>query len=290
MQLFVNHLSNVDCSCLDPEFGLIGASWIVDIILEGELDHQGMIMDFGDVKKHIKDTIDNSIDHTLLIPTNCPNITVNKKDSSCDITYRFSKGKIEHSSPLEAVSLLDTDTITMKFLETFLEQIIAESLSENGLSARIMLREEVIEGASYVYSHGLKQHEGNCQRIAHGHRSQIRIIQEGTRSEELEKSWSDRWHGQYLANQIDVKKTYTEDSIDYTVFAYNALQGAFELTIPTACCSFINDETTVEHLAQYICDTLSNETGKKLRVFAYEGVNKGAIAETTESSHKAPLL
>lgn len=280
MQLFVNHISNIDCSCLDPKFGLIGASWIVDIILEGELDYQGMVMDFGDVKKHIKHIIDSSLDHTLLIPCKSNNVRVEALPTKYKVTYQFAKGKIEHISPAEAISLIDVEEISTEVLERYLERAIKESLSEHGLSISIMLREEAIDGASYVYSHGLKQHEGNCQRIAHGHRSRIHIQEAGDRSLKLERYWSDHWNGKYLANRSDIKDTFQEDGIDYTLFSYDALQGRFELTIPSECCSLIDNETTIEHLAQHICDSLSHETDKPLQIFAYEGVNKGAIAGT----------
>ena len=97
----------------------------------------------------------------------------------------------------------------------------------------------------------------------------------------LERYWSDHWNGKYLANRSDIKDTFQEDGVDYTIFSYDAVQGRFELTIPSECCSLIDNETTIEHLAQHICDALSNETDKPLQIFAFEGVNKGAIASST---------
>lgn len=278
MQLFVNNLCNIDCSCLDQEFGIVGASWIVDIVLEGDLNYQGMVMDFGDVKKHIKNTIDNSLDHTLIIPAKSSDVTIQQQQSSYQVIYNFSKGTIKHISPFEAITLIDSDIITTQILEDFLQQKISEFLANSNLSVNITLHQEHIAGPSYCYSHGLKQHQGNCQRIAHGHRSQIRIIENSKRSTNLEQEWSKLWHGKYLANKDDVKESFTENQIDYTTFEYNALQGRFKLTIPTICCYLIDGETTIEHLSQHICNTLTKQTGKQLKIFAYEGVNKGAIS------------
>jgi 6-pyruvoyl-tetrahydropterin synthase len=68
MQLFVDRLTNIDCSYLHPDHGIEGESWLVDIVLAGELDDASMIMDFGLVKKRIKALIDYTVDHCLLVP------------------------------------------------------------------------------------------------------------------------------------------------------------------------------------------------------------------------------
>ncbi|MDO6806920.1 6-carboxytetrahydropterin synthase, partial [Wenyingzhuangia sp. 1_MG-2023] len=63
---------------------------------------------------------------------------------------------------------------------------------------------ERIDSAFYHYSHGLKKHNGNCQRIAHGHRSRIEIFCNGERSDELEQQWAQRWRDIYIGTSADL--------------------------------------------------------------------------------------
>lgn len=51
MKLFINDLTVMDFCFLDAEAGLIGDSLIVDIILEGDLNAESMVMDFSHAKK-----------------------------------------------------------------------------------------------------------------------------------------------------------------------------------------------------------------------------------------------
>ncbi|MGK7943856.1 MAG: 6-carboxytetrahydropterin synthase [Microcystaceae cyanobacterium] len=286
MHLFVDHITTVDCSFLDQTFGLMGMSWIVDVILERDLDHQGMVMDFGEVKKKIKHIIDSSLDHTLLVPVQCPNTNIEKHESSYYVECRFNKGRIEYSAPVESISLLEGNTTNAELLEAYLQQTITEALPDEQLSIYVHLRKEDIKGASYGYSHGLKKHGGDCQRMAHGHRSQIKIIESVERQNDLEQIFSQRWNGIYVGQKEDLVQTFEEGGISYNVFAYEASQGSFRLTIPDSCCTLIDDETTVENIAEHICSTLCAETKKKLIVHAYEGVNKGAIAYHQEAKQQ----
>jgi hypothetical protein len=51
VHLFADNLTNVDFSYLDAERGLVGKTWLASIVLEDALNEQGMVCDFGIVKK-----------------------------------------------------------------------------------------------------------------------------------------------------------------------------------------------------------------------------------------------
>ena len=276
-QLFVNRLTVIDCSYLDSERGLLGESWIVDIVLSGGLDDQGMVLDFGEVKRSVKRLIDERFDHKLLVPAQHDGLIQTTRDRQLHIDFRTRDGgTIRHRSPPDAVTLIESAAVTQESMVRAIESALRPIMPANVETLSIRLSTETIEGACYQYSHGLKLHCGNCQRIAHGHRSRLLIERNGERDTALENDWCQRWHDIYIGTREDL----VEQNPGEMTFAYEAEQGQFQLQLPAGHCYLIDTESTVENLAQHIADTLKDEhPGDSFRVWAFEGVDKGAIGE-----------
>lgn len=278
--LFVDNLTVIDFAYLDPDRGLVGESWIADVVLGGKLDDQGMVFDFSHVKRTIKRIIDERVDHRLLIPLNYKGLSRNQ-DTPDTFTWNLTDGShIVHTSPDEAVVWLSAETVVPSKVAALLEHELMAVLPANVTSVDIHLREDVIAGAYYHYVHGLKKHLGNCQRIAHGHRSPIRIDRNGKRDEELESAWARLWQDIYVGSEEDaVRRHVEEDGVAYITFEYEANQGEFALTLPEASVYMMDTDTTVEFIAAHIADRLKAEFPSDIiLVKAYEGVGKGAIA------------
>lgn len=286
MQLFVNDLTVMDFSYLCPKRGMVGESWIVDLILHGDLDEQNMVLDFGKVKKQVKRIIDDTVDHKLVVPSEYKQTNVVHIENSdyIKVTFAFEENKqIQISSPDDAFCFIDAEKIEMEDVILHLASVIKPQLPSNVKKVELSLRAEEISGFYYHYTHGLKKHDGNCQRIAHGHRSKIQIFENGMKSPRLEKYWSNNWEDIYVATTEDKATNDMLEFIscgdDQVAYKYESTQGKFELVMPSSDVYEMDVDTTVELIAQYIADKLKLESpDNDYKVVAYEGVAKGAIA------------
>ncbi|GGB16223.1 6-carboxytetrahydropterin synthase [Agarivorans gilvus] len=290
MRLFVRDLTVIDSTYLCPDRGLVGESWLVDIELGGSLNEMDMLLDFGQVKKLIKRLIDEKVDHKLLVPQRSPLCEVKRNAGYTQLNFLRPNGKSIHlCCPDEAYTFIDAVEVSNQALSQYVSEVVLAQLPKNIKDIRISLRHEQIDGPYYHYSHGLKKHDGNCQRIAHGHRSAIEIMVDGESDIDLATSWAMRWRNIYLGSEEDkvepslVSFYQAQDWQQHYAFAYESPQGKFELVIPKNETDILPCETTVENLAAYIARTLAKVlNGHELRVRAYEGVGKGAICEASE--------
>lgn len=273
--LFVEQLTVIDCAYLDAARGLVGESWIVDVELEGELDEQSMVLDFGAVKKRLKRAIDDSADHRLLVPLRAPELALeHRSDEEVRLRYAAATGAIEHRSPALALALVDARAITAETVTAHLQPILSRAVPANVRGLRLRLREERIDGAFYHYVHGLKKHDGACQRIAHGHRSRLEVRVGGLRDPELERAIAAGWTDIYLGTRADVAAR--GDGRLY--FAYASREGRYELGLPEARCDLLDGDTTIESIAAHLARRLAAaRPGQPVEVRAYEGIMKGAI-------------
>lgn len=278
-QLFVNNLTVIDFSYFDNRRGILGESWIVDIVLTGELDQQGMVFDFGHVKKKIKSIIDNTLDHRFVISKQTKQLEVNEANGQCELNWKHITGNYRHISPSTSILLLEVKTINKSTLAKYLEEVILPELPKNVQAVEIHLSEEGIDSAYYHYSHGLKKHDGNCQRIVHGHRSKIEIYENHQRSATLEDYWSACFRNIYIGTMEDITEETEVDGKTYLTFSYQAQQGFFSITLPKKRVYLIETDSTVELIAQHILEQCrQKQPGNHYLIKAYEGVGKGAIA------------
>jgi len=280
IELFVDNLTVIDFSYLDGRRGILGESWSVNLTVSGELDEQGMVLDFGNVKKQIKTLINRELDHRFIIPTGKikPDCTT-LDDGTLQITWKNRHGSYLHRSPADAVVLLDIDSISEEYLARHLENLIRQEVPTNICSISVTLQQEDIKGAWYHYSHGLKKHAGNCQRIVHGHRSRLEIHENHKRNTQLEDLWAARFRDIYIGTKSDISRRFDIEGKPHIEFSYSASQGLFLLSLPASQVYLIETDSTVELIAEHIAKKCLQEyPDNHFRVRAFEGICKGAVA------------
>lgn len=283
MLLFVDQLTNIDFSYLHPERGLVGETWLADVEIEGELDAQGMVCDFGIVKKTLKSWLDNTIDHCLLVPEHSPCLTRHTNGEMHQIKWRSGSGEIHCRSPLSAISFIPASEINPAEVAQWSIQQLKPLFPSSVKSISLSFSNETISGPYYHYSHGLKKHAGNCQRIAHGHRSKILIWRDGQLNQHDMQQWSERWRDIYIGSYEDL---IASDNSELYSFKYRAQQGEFFLSLPKKCCYLIETDSTVELIAKHIADQLAAvNPNQHFRVKAFEGLAKGAIVSSQTGSN-----
>ena len=248
----------------------------MDIQLAGQLNEQGMVLDFGIVKKQAKDYVDTYIDHCLVVPTAYDGCEVADHGDRLIIDFALQNGtSIHHASVSSAVSLVDAEIINAETMRGNILHALKKHLPENVHHIDVQLYPQPDLDNYYRYSHGLQKHDGNCQRIAHGHRSDLKILVDEKPSEKWKTYWTERWCDIYIGTSKHVL-----DETDKTmVFEYMAPQGKFLLHMPKDRCYLIDTESTVENIAQHLADETAKQVpGKTVKVIAYEGIAKGAIA------------
>lgn len=283
MILFVDALTVIDFSYLCNQRGAVGESWIADLTLHGDLNDESMVLDFALVKKQIKRIIDDTVDHKLAIAKGL-NGHVHIENDRVELDCIFAdNAHLAMNAPAQAVCLIDGDTVNEESVIAYLKAQIMPHMPSNVKDIDIVLRPEETSSFYYHYSHGLKKHDGNCQRIVHGHRSLIGISLDGMPMPRLQKEWAQKWQDIYLGSEEDMISAeqlqfVKAQSNDYC-FAYTSTQGYFELAIDKTHCDILPCDTTVECIAEYLAEQVKqSHPDKSVTIKAYEGVGKGAIA------------
>ncbi|MDH5432420.1 MAG: 6-carboxytetrahydropterin synthase [Gammaproteobacteria bacterium] len=281
--LFVENLTVIDFTYFHPTRGLVGESLIVDLELSGELNDEGMLFDFSHVKKQIKQCIDTQVDHKFVVAKNYDKFNMeNIEHNNIKLELWTQNGEYyRHISPSEAICLLDAEVVSPDIISEHLQSAVRSVVPDNVKTIALKIYPENIEGPYYHYSHGLKKHFGDCQRIAHGHRSAIEVFKDGVLNFELANRIAQLCQDAYFVTREDISSSQEIDAKSYLTVEYQANQGVFQLTLPEDRCLQMETDTTVELIAQFLLQRLlSEKSDSNLVIKAYEGVKKGASASS----------
>ncbi len=292
ISLFYEHVTVLDYAYLDEHLGVVGNSLIVNVEFIGKTDNEGVIFDFSKAKKKVKEIIDDECDHRLVIPQKLANINGNRM--TFEYHYGHDDKKISYDSPLEGVCQIPYAHVSQENLKSYLENLVLAQMPETVVAIKLSFKEEVLSDKEsfFHYTHGLKQHYGNCQRLLHGHRSTIKVFINDQRDYELEARFSREFFGgnihfclwenvknkeeiQDIVKKSDIEGRYPQ--IPSVRIGYVGNQGEFSCTLPGDEVYFMQEETTVENLSVHFTKlTKSLHPNSRVCVYAYEGIAKGA--------------
>lgn len=272
--LFYKAITVVDAAILDEQYGLMGQSWYLDVKLTGIIDNESVIADFSKIKQKIKVHVDQEVDHRLIIDKKL----VQEKMNAYFLSFNYSNGKkhLEYVAPKESLCLLE-ENFSVKALENHLCNLISKISPSNVIKVECSLREEELD-RHFHYTHGLKQHYGNCQRLFHGHRNTIEIFKNGIRNLE----WENRIIKEVFKNNVHF--AYCENIVKQIIneniaLSYKSSQGHYSCILPKEDVFIMPCETTIENISQFFANWIKNNWGEKsdeIEVIAYEGIGKGA--------------
>ncbi|MCB0420918.1 MAG: 6-carboxytetrahydropterin synthase [Bdellovibrionales bacterium] len=289
-ELFVRNLTNLDFAWLDPKKGLMGESLIVNVFLQGEMDERGFIMDFGPCKKWMKQLIDHHLDHTCVVPMRSSHLKIAGLDEvRMSFSFHWAQGELSYEAPRHTLVLLEKETLEISDFAEFLETQARQALPDRVKDVKIELLPDpnFKTSANYRYTHGLKLHEGNCQRLFHGHRNPIEVYLNDIRQEKMEVYLSDYLKQIHFAPLSSVTSE-TQDlllnqrnwqSNDQLTLSYEAPQGLFKAELPVRDCLIMAEEPSIERITELSWKILKEEfaiaDSSTLKVYCFEGLSKG---------------
>src|SRR5690606_27264416 len=115
----------------------------------------------------------------------------------------------------------------------------------------------------FHYTHGLKDHYGNCQRLFHGHRSTVKVFINGKRDYEKESmlchdiflssihfcTWENISNKEEVIAQEGEVPVGRLKRTPFVHIKYTSSQGEFKANVPGKIIYITPQETTVENLS-----------------------------------------
>ncbi len=292
--IFMRNITAIDCGIFDLVEGIIGQSWTVDLEISGQLDEQGMVHDFSDVKSKVRSTLVGTIDHALIVPADSTAVCCETPDAETE-SWTLSSQNASDKSPVAwnytcpkgSVYPINSEHLNTDIICSEINRTLSQRLPKTITEIKICLREEALAAndAVFRYTHGITSHAGLCQRLFHGHRSLLEVFVDNKKSPELENYVVTELFGKNVhIVSLEQLKAGSIRSVNNELVevSYKAKTKSYAGKIPANKLYVVEGETSIENLANTLAKVLRNKLGHtagKIKVMAYEGIGKGAVAE-----------
>lgn len=311
--LFISQITTIDYAYVHPiRYTIEGGSLNLNAEITGNIEPiENVVVDFGTIKKSIKQFIDDKeygFDHKLWVPENH-----NKKngfenhsfnDSSNKISmYPFTGGnkiyvvstqKFTLICPKNAIKVCDVSSIA-ETIQLYLEDRLYNEYPESEFKIKVSLTDQpslplgISNGyeVPFTYVHGLKKSSSwGCQNIAHGHKSWLLFVNDKGEALPVPDDFKLKI-SLFLDERLFIWKENVigNDHVGLTL-GYETSRGMFYLCIKGEESKFpkfhlIDTETTVEHLAEWFVKYFAEDIEKMVKlgasyVYFSEGLVKGS--------------
>ncbi len=127
---------------------LHGHNYRARVELEGELDENSYVFDFGALKKLMRKLVDE-LDHKVLLPLENPEVRLDQRADEVEVAYRTKR----YVFPRADVFLLPVPNTTAEMIARYLGGRVREELAARGAANLSALTVEVEEsfGQSAIY-------------------------------------------------------------------------------------------------------------------------------------------
>lgn len=283
--LFLHDFTVLDFAFVHAEQGVLGDSYYVSAELCGELDEKQFLLDFSVAKKLLKELVDTTFDHKLLVPMGSG---VAEVKSNGLLLQTKGAGLWDYTCARSAFELFPDATISKEVIQYHLARLALEKLPKNVTGAKFSLSSPARfeSEANFRYTHGLQYHEGNCQRLFHGHRNPIEVYIAGKRSPAWEARLAAEWEGAHFVAAATLKNraeldlplgARVADHKGIGEISYESSQGKFVGLLPVSRLVITETEPSIETMSALACRRIRSwGENAEIRVVAYEGLNKGA--------------
>lgn len=119
---------------------LHGHNYQVSVMIEGELDRVGMLLDLNSFKPMVKKICD-ALDHRMLIQFQSPSLKVRRRGANIEVCYRRQKITL----PYQDVILLPLINTTTELLAKYLASQIRRGMTQKFCGAKIRFLEVGVE-------------------------------------------------------------------------------------------------------------------------------------------------
>lgn len=294
VSLFCDKITVLDIAYYDKALGLVGDSYHVNVEFLGNTDEEGILIDFSHAKKKVKSLIDEICDHRFVLPKGMARVI----DNTFKLEYSFGSDNksLYYEGPKEALCEIPFQYVSKEHIASYLEQELNNFFGSKFDQIKIALESESLDQKPILsYTHGLKQHYGNCQRLFHGHKNSVDIWVNNEQRKDLESylvrdCFKANIHFCLKENihNLEEVETYLQDSYGtpdncpFVEIRYTSSQGDFRALLPSEMVYVLEDESTVENLSAHFAKLIRNKIGgtDKIKIKAYEGIAKGAISYT----------